>query len=388
MFKLERSVSPDDRADFDEIAGLARDFVNQKRELVDLYEQRKEALAERGGEAPRFEPRDPAKDEWDAAVAKHGEAVVEAGNEAMIEIEHYREGLDRIEAGEFSADRKDGMQTGLRQATERAAQLAVEGNSYLKEVAEQDQDLRQAIDRAEKQAEVQDRQDEGRADAIKAVQTVIAERIDRLNERLHDHNSPNFISEDSYVTRSQASAEHQFLSDMKAQLNEPGSGEILDLSRTEVDYGYDEEEAYSARMSGLEYEPKIERNRREHESHVERVAPELEQLKAHGVTVDTSFKAVEPTPFDEAAYLAEMHREFDPNAEPDREDGARDAHELTSTVDATNRLQDRLKRDKEAAQSSGETTRTDPAQQHIPRLEELEREQREQKERDRDDRDR
>ncbi|PLU61499.1 hypothetical protein BMJ22_31070, partial [Sinorhizobium medicae] len=78
----------DDRADFDEIAGLARDFVNQNRELVDLYQQRKEALAQRGGEAPRSEPRDPANDEWDAAGAKHGEAGVEAGNEAMIEIEH------------------------------------------------------------------------------------------------------------------------------------------------------------------------------------------------------------------------------------------------------------------------------------------------------------
>lgn len=41
-----------------------------------------------------------------------------------------------------------------------------------------------------------------------------------------------------------------------------------------------------------------------------------------------------------------------------------------------------------AAQRGGETTRTDPAQQHIPRLEELEREELERRERDRDDRDR
>ncbi|TIT87118.1 MAG: hypothetical protein E5W59_21625, partial [Mesorhizobium sp.] len=67
---------------------------------------------------------------------------------------------------------------------------------------------------------------------------------------------------------------------------------------------------------------------------------------------------------------------------------AEQAHELASTVDATNRLQDKLNRDKEAAQRGGETTRTDPAQQHIPRLEELEREELERRERDRDDRDR
>ncbi|MQX93314.1 conjugal transfer protein TraA [Sinorhizobium meliloti] len=260
LFKLERSVSAEDRADFDEIAGLARDFVNQKRELVDLYAQRKEALAEQGGEAPRSEPRDSANDEWDAAVAKHGEAVVEAGNEAMIEIEHYREGLDRIEAG-------------LQQAMERAAQLAVEGNSYLRDVAEQDQNLRQAIERAERQAEAQDLQDDERADV-----------------KNRDDDRP------------------------------------------------------------------------------------IEEKDKAPANVDA---------------VADQRREV--RGEPDRQpidNETREAHELASTVDTTNRLQDRLNRDKEAAQRSGETTRTDPAQQHIPRLEELEREQMEQRERDRDDRDR
>ncbi|RVG00703.1 conjugal transfer protein TraA [Sinorhizobium meliloti] len=273
LFKLERSVSADDRADFDEIAGLARDFVNQKRELVDLYERRKEALAEQGGEAPRSEPRDSANNEWDAAVVKHGEAIVEAGNEAMLEIEHYREGLDRIEAGEFSAGRKDEMQAGLQQAMERAAQLAVEGNSYLRDVAEQDQDLRQAIERAERQAEAQDLRDDERAD--------VKNRAD-----------------------------------------------------------------------------------------------------------DRPIEEKDKTPANVDA-IADQRREV--RDEPDRQpidNDTREAHELASTVDATNRLQDRLNRDKEAAQRSGETTRTDPAQQHTPRLKALEREQMQQRERDRDDRDR
>lgn len=255
VFNLERSVSADDRADFDEIAGLARDFVNQKRELVDLYEQRKEALAEHGGEA-RSEPRDPANDEWDAAVAKHGEAVVEAGNEAMIEIEHYREGLDRIQAGEFSANRKEGMQAGLNRALERAAQLAIEGNSYVRDVAEQDPGLQRAIE-----------QEENKSDRPEEVKDKAASNAETVDEQQRD---------------------------LRA----------------------DEEDRQ---------------------------------------------------PID---------------------DDARAAHELASTVDATNRLQDRLNKDREAVQSGGETTRTDPAQQHIPRLEELEREQMEQKERDRDDRDR
>ncbi|MQU92896.1 conjugal transfer protein TraA [Sinorhizobium meliloti] len=256
LFKLERSVSADDRADFDEIAGLARDFVNQKRELVGLYEHRKEALAEQGGEAPRSEPRDPANDEWDAAVAKHGEAVVEAGNEAMIEIEHYREGLDRIEAGEFSADRKEGMQARLNRALERAAQLAIEGNSYVRDVAEQDPGLQRAIE-----------QEENKSDRPEEVKDKAASNAETVDDQQRD---------------------------LRA----------------------DEEDRQ---------------------------------------------------PID---------------------DDARAAHELASTVDATNRLQDRLNKDRESVQRGGETTRTDPAQQHIPRLEELEREQIEQRERDRDDRDR
>ncbi|UTV41903.1 conjugal transfer protein TraA (plasmid) [Ensifer adhaerens] len=234
LFKLERSVAPEDRADFDEVAGLARDFVNQKRELVGLYEQRKEALAEQGGEAPRSEPRDSANDEWDAAVAKHGQAVVDAGNDAMKEIEHYREGLEWIEAGEFSADRKEAMQAGLDQAIEKAAHLAVEGNSYVREVAEHNADLQRAIDQAET-------------------------NIDRPSEAKE-----------------------------------------------------------KARTSAAETVDEQQRDLRAEEK--------------------------ERTPIDNDV--------------------------------------------REAAQRSGETTRTDPAQQHIPRLDELEREQMELKERDRDDRDR
>lgn len=257
LFKLERSVAPEDRADFDEVAGLARDFVNQKRELVELYEQRKEALAEQGVEEPRRDPRDPTNAEWDAAVAKHGQAAVDAGNDAMVDIDHYRDGLDRIEAGEFSADSRQAMQAGLDQAMERGAKMAVEGNSYLREVAEQDPDLQLAIDQAENNA---DRPSEVKDKAM----TSTAETVDEQQR------------------------------DLRAE----------EADRTPIDND----------------------------------APEV--------------------------------------------------HELGSTVDATNRLQDRLNKDREAAQRTGETTRTDPAQQHIPRLEELEQQQIEQKERDRDDRDR
>lgn len=188
---------------------------------------------------------------------KHGDAVVEAGNHVMIDIEHYREGLDRFEAGEFSSGDKDAMQDGLNQAVERAAQLAIEGNTYISEVAERDPDLMRAIEEAGKKDAARPEEEKGKTPA----------NVD-------------------------ATAEQQ--SDLRHE----------DAER--------------------------------------------------------------------------------PTNEPD----AREAHELASTVDATNHLQDRVNKEREATQRGGETTRTDPAQQHIPRLEELERDEIERKERDRDDRER
>ncbi|RWD28690.1 conjugal transfer protein TraA [Mesorhizobium sp.] len=257
LFKLERSVGPDDRNDFDEVANLARDHVNQRRELLELHKQRDEAMAGQDRDEQRSAGRDDATEQWNAAVVKHGEAVVEAGNHVMIDIEHYREGLDRFEAGEFSSGDKDAMQDGLNQAVERAAQLAIEGNTYIGEVAERDPDLMRAIEEA------------GKKDAARPEE-----------------------EKDKTPANVEATAEQQ-----------------RDLRHEDAER---------------------------------------------------------------------------PTNEPD----AREAHELASTVDATNRLQDRVNKEREATQRGGETTRTDPAQQHIPRLEELERDEIERKERDRDDRER
>ncbi|RWM38763.1 conjugal transfer protein TraA [Mesorhizobium sp.] len=257
LFKLERSVGPGDRNDFDEVANLARDHVNQRRELLELRKQRDEAMAGQGRDEQRSAGRDDATEQWNAAVVKHGEAVVEAGNHVMIDIEHYREGLDRFEAGEFSSGDKDEMQDGLNQAVERAAQLAIEGNTYIGELAERDPDLMRAIEEA------------GKRDAARPEE-----------------------EKDKTPANVDATAEQQ-----------------RDLRHEDAER---------------------------------------------------------------------------PTNEPDD----REAHELASTVDATNRLQDRVNKEREATQRGGETTRTDLAQQHIPRLEELEREEIERKERDRDDRER
>ncbi|RJT32643.1 conjugal transfer protein TraA [Mesorhizobium waimense] len=254
LFRLERSVGPDERGDFDEVASVAREHVNGRRELMELYAMKGQAQAEQGTATERDERRDDANEQWDAAVAKHGKAVVEAVNDVLVDIETSREGLDRIEAGELSNDPRV-FRADIERGLARAAELAVQGNTYMREVAEKDPELKRAIEAAE-QTQERPAEEQGKTPA----------NVDAVTEQQRD-----------------------------------------------------------------------------------------------------------PRP-------EEAERRPDEPAEQ--------AHELASTVDATNRLQDKLNRDKEAAQRGGETTRTDPAQQHIPRLEELEREELERRERDRDDRDR
>ncbi|MER8563308.1 conjugal transfer protein TraA [Mesorhizobium sp. M0578] len=257
LFRLERSIGPGERDDFDDVASVAREHVNGRRELMELYEMKGQAQAQQGTATERAESRerrDDANEQWDAAVAKHGEAVVEAANDILMDIETSREGVDRIEAGELSNDPRV-LRADIERALARAAELAVQGNTYMREVAEKDPDLKRAIEAAE-QFQERPAEEQGKTPA----------NVDAVTEQQRD-----------------------------------------------------------------------------------------------------------PRP-------EEAERRPDEPAEQ--------AHELASAVDATNRLQDKLNRDKEAAQRGGETTRTDPAQQHIPRLEELEREELEIRERDRDDRDR
>jgi hypothetical protein len=276
LFRLERNVGPEERSDFDEIATLAREHVNQRRELMQLHEQRSEAVAEQGNEDQRRDQRREVNEQWEAAVTKHGEAIVEAANDVLMEIDAAATMLADLEKSEPVHDPETGGYTYAisekeREETEqlrakieqqhdeaisRAARLAIEGNTYIREVAEQDPDLQRAIDQAEKHAQ---RPEEEKDKTPAKVDTIAEQQRDLRNDE----------------------AERQ------------------------------------------------------------------------------------------------------PN-----DTDAREAHELASTVGATNRLQDQVNKDKEAAQRGGETTRTDPAQQHIPRLEELEREQLEKRECDRHDRER
>ncbi|RWH83997.1 MAG: conjugal transfer protein TraA [Mesorhizobium sp.] len=278
LFNLERSVGPDERADFDEVATLAREHVNQRRELVELYEQRNEVRAEQKQE-------EQAEAEWQAAVAQDGDVAVDAGNDVLSVQDHSSDLIESSSAEE-------------RQAAMEQPQMPKE-------------ELERAI-----QAEIDLLKAEGYSTAYICERSLEIEDgvRQRYAEAMQNLDNPDLVG----------AAENREALITGAERVGEQSAEQKDKIPTNADAVVEQQR-----------EPRLEE-------------PERQPI------------------------------------DPD----AREAHELASTVDATNRLQDRVNKEGEATQRGGETTRTDPAQQHIPRLEELEREEIERKERDRDDRER
>jgi hypothetical protein len=151
LFQAERVMTETDRAGFDEIASAAREHVDARRELIASQEQNGERAVATDEQRGR-EPDDDANARWDLAVARHGVHVVEAANDIMLEVEHYREAIELADAGEIKGD-KASLQASLNVELGRAAELGAAGNSLVREIAEVDTELRIALEAAERSRE-------------------------------------------------------------------------------------------------------------------------------------------------------------------------------------------------------------------------------------------
>lgn len=138
LASVQANIEPSERQDYDEIAAASRDVVNIRREYLDLREPQEQMPPDGRPETDN--------EAWDRAVARHGQEV-ERGNDVMLEVETAREAIDRAVA--------DGQDTSNAEAQlgaelERAARLAIAGNSWIREVAQFDEELQQAIDKVER----------------------------------------------------------------------------------------------------------------------------------------------------------------------------------------------------------------------------------------------
>ena len=124
--------------------------------------------------------------------------------------------------------------------------------------------------------------------AIGGVRLDVEQRLERAQVRY------NGMDEDSYASRIEVRSDVGFLANFRAQLDDAEAGKPVDLSQTVTDYGYDEEAAFTAERSGMTYVREERRLQAEHETHIANVAPLVDQLRAAGVEVDTSFHLIEP----------------------------------------------------------------------------------------------
>jgi len=144
LSSVEQTLDDTDRAEFDEIAAAAREVVGIRREYLEFTERE----ADRGGSLGNGH-EDPNA-EWNAATARFGHQAVETANEVLVQVNHYREGLERIEAGELPQSFTASYRAGLEREISRAAEMAVDGdNQYMREAAKSDRDLQRMIDQIE-----------------------------------------------------------------------------------------------------------------------------------------------------------------------------------------------------------------------------------------------
>ncbi|WFU05896.1 conjugal transfer protein TraA (plasmid) [Rhizobium sp. CB3171] len=175
LFQAERVMPPEQKTSFEEIAAAAREHVDVRRELMEQAEQ-SEARSERVDE-DRGPAGDEANQRWDEAVARHGLRTVEAANQLMLEVEHFREAIELADVGEVNND-KETLQASLNLELARAGELGAAGNRLIREIAEVDEELRTAIENAERARQQRGEKGKGPEGAAAGVQ-VRADNEDR-----------------------------------------------------------------------------------------------------------------------------------------------------------------------------------------------------------------
>lgn len=88
------------------------------------------------------------RDNYDMAVLRYGQNIVERGNDLMLEVEHHRERIAFYE-GEGNAAEAKGARVDVKTAIGHAADEAVRGNPYLREIAEREPELQREIQQRE-----------------------------------------------------------------------------------------------------------------------------------------------------------------------------------------------------------------------------------------------
>uniref|UniRef100_UPI000560DF23 LPD7 domain-containing protein n=1 Tax=Rhizobium fredii TaxID=380 RepID=UPI000560DF23 len=456
LFKLERSVAPEDRADFDEVAGLARDFVNQKRELVELYEQRNEALSEQRREERELASEAAPENERREALVNKVEPAPQDHEYSAEEIEEVRKASDELQrempepatsahseialtpSAEIAAPIDSGQQAPTAEAdskdidrsfpdeiwkryyvqserngTQRvfadhkaSREIFQDAGQHLRTKVDDVQAIRLMVETAAHRGwtsiDVKGSEDFRREAWIEAhargigvngykpteldwqevarrEQAWLRNEITQGREQVAEHaakrqelrNDPELEPTSTSTQPREASSTNSYRDGVQGKLSEVGERPYKDNEKNDKSpYVVIATEAGSKTVWGVGLPDALDR--------ADAKVGDIIDLRETGMETVRKTVIVEVDGHPTRVVKDVERRAWDVSVlERDRANNER----------SSNPNNDQVKSDRRAVQAD-EPTRTDPAQQHIPRLQQLEREQMEQKERDRDDRDR
>ncbi|NKL24898.1 conjugal transfer protein TraA [Rhizobium leguminosarum] len=149
LFQAEKTMPPEERKDFEEIAQAAREHVNVRREIVELLEVRgPSGISHQRSQEPAADHHQDDKQRWSEAVERHGFAAADAANKVLVDIERTREAIERTAAER--PDELPNLKKELDAHITKAADLGATGNGIIREVAEIDDDLKAALQSLER----------------------------------------------------------------------------------------------------------------------------------------------------------------------------------------------------------------------------------------------
>jgi hypothetical protein len=152
-----QSLNESERADFDEVAAAARDVVEIRREYLEFTERDHSVQPEEAEQENRDARPDDLYDGPADAETMFVQQTAEAANEVVETIRHSRDALARIEAGDHAELPAETYREDLNRGLWRAAELAVEyENAHVNGAAKDDRQLADRIALLEKMREVRD----------------------------------------------------------------------------------------------------------------------------------------------------------------------------------------------------------------------------------------
>ncbi|PSM16305.1 hypothetical protein [Nitratireductor sp. StC3] len=345
LASVEQTLDPAEREEFDEVAAAAREVVDVRREYLDLTERQLSAEPQ----GARQEHHDAAPDDLHGRNAGPDLTPIgqlaEAANEVLAEIRSSRATLIGAGTGEHSDATVEAYRENLNLGLWRAAELAVEHqNTHVREAAKDDEQL---------------------GDRIKLLEKMREERDASYNDGFEGRPIPDIAKGDAKLL---------------AHYEQGLRALEIEIAVIDAEHGIGSEGWRPADGSWTREDSQAaweNFNRRSSELQSFQIK-QMEAAQRHEGTATT----VESADDDRAH---ERGRDDGRVAPPAQDEIARERDNNLSGPERQH-VPPAVVRD--SPERPAEAARSDPPQQHFPRLQELEREIEERRERDRDDRER